>query len=246
MPDGVGVERPKNRWEIVDFEQQRGRRQDDKQEALPDVTTFSSLQQTPEDPAGGPGHSSHDVGLHVVRIVKPAHAQVRKVIHEEDDASQAEQSLQVLGLPVDHPHYHAIQRSQHHRISKRVIEQLRDGKVPRVEHRRPDPRVQANVRKDLPQRVHRTVRPHFPPEPLQHVVVRSKVGHREHHRGRFLQPGQPHKRPFAVELRSRPVSLEKGARRSPHTIVAALIVAGPQEQLIDRILGAGQPERQSG
>lgn len=114
------------------------------------------------------------------------------------------------------PYQHAPERSQNHRVSKYVVEQLGHWKVSSVKNHAPYPSVETNERKSMPKNEERRIGPHFASKLHQASVVNEEIEGGEEDGSWFLKKKESHERPLSVELRNVPSTIKESLCRLVH------------------------------
>ncbi len=99
-----------------------------------------------------------------------------------------------------------------------------------MEHRGPNPRVDADVRPCDVERSHRVRGVHAAAEPVRSENVYEQVGEGERYRSRFLHAREPPERPFAVVLLRPHTALRRHVRQRVHADILAVVHARPERE----------------
>jgi hypothetical protein len=106
-----------------------------------------------------------------------------------------------------------------------------------MKNSRPQPCIQADKTKVVPEPVEGAVARHLFPESFDHFNMCVKIQKREKSRRRLLNPEKSYKWPFSIKLRGAPVAVVERRHSAPHAFVPTLVFARPlQRAQINRSL----------
>jgi hypothetical protein len=130
------------------------------------------------------------------------------------------------------PDDHSPKASEHHRVSKNVVEQFGGGKIAGVKDSRPHPCIDTNDCKHMPEHEEWRVVSDASAELKQTADMDENVEQGKENGRWFLHTEKSHKRPLAVKLRNLPLSSEKGLAGPMHALVLAFVSTIPADHIL--------------